>query len=148
MCPKPGVEVEALKKIGSLTPADAGENVKLGLGGVAAGGAPTGVDTLLDADSPRSLVTVSVTTNVCWDVNVCVTERPEPVAVPSPKFQEYAVICVAPVPGKLAEPSNVTWEFCTATSGDMVNDAVGVPAGGRITPGGTSRMVTSWLFTV
>jgi hypothetical protein len=88
------------------------------------------------------LVTVSVTTNVFCDVNACVTERPAAAGVPSPKFQEYDVICDAPVPGWLVEASKMTGEFMTALSGDITNAAVGDPAGGRITPGGMRRMAT------
>jgi hypothetical protein len=73
--------------------------------------------------------------------NVWATVRPLPV-VPSPKLHAYDVICVAPVPIVLGDASNVTGTPMRAVVGDIVNAAVGVPAGGRMTPGGTRRIVT------
>ena len=103
---------------------------------------PTVTGKVLEAESPRSLVTVSVTMNVAADVNVCATVRPVPAAVPSPKVHEYDVIDVAPAPTVLADASKVTGTPVRTGVGDMLNEAVGAPAGAWITPGGTSRMST------
>src|SRR5471032_295338 len=67
---------------------------------------------------------------------------------PSPKFQAYDAMTDAPVPGVLAEASNVTGMLINAMLGDIANTAVGAPAGGRITPVGTRRIVTCSGFAV
>ena len=46
------------------------------------------------------------------------------------------------MPGLLADASNVAATFIWTGCGDTVNDAVGAPAGGRITPVGTRRIIT------
>src|SRR3979490_2510158 len=50
------------------------------------------------------------------------------------------MIEVAPVPGKLEDASKFNGTFALAGLGETVNLAVGVSAGGRITPGGTRRI--------
>ena len=132
-----------MKNTVAPTPGADGENVNVAVGNADAPPVddPTVTGKVLEAESPRSLVTVTVTLNVAATVNVCVTVRPVPL-VPSPKVHAYDVICVAPVPIELVDASNVTGTFTTTGVGDIVNAAVGVPAGAWITPGGTSRMST------
>src|SRR5438128_7755110 len=48
----------------------------------------------------------------------------------------------------LAVASNVTVAFCTTVAGENWKLAVGVSGGGRITPGGTSRIWTDSGFAV
>jgi hypothetical protein len=87
-----------------LTCGAVGEMTKSALG-VATPLTDTVCDT--DAERPRSLVTVSVTLNVAAVENACDTVWPAPVP-PSPKFHANEVIADAPVPGVLADASNVT----------------------------------------
>ena len=47
-----------------------------------------------------------------------------------------------PSPGALADASKATGAFAFTGDGENVKAAVGVEAGGRITPGGTRRIVT------
>ena len=75
-------EMSALKKIVWPAIGAAGENTKSAKG---ADGKPTVTVCDVDADVPRSLVTVNVTTNVPEDVNACVVVTPV-LVVPSPKF--------------------------------------------------------------
>jgi hypothetical protein len=93
------------------------------------------------AERPRSLVTVKLAVKVPMVAYEFVTVLPDAVP-PSPNVHAYDVIAEAPRPGMLAEASNVERTFNCTGVGVTVNDAVGAPAGGRITPGGTSRMVT------
>jgi hypothetical protein len=74
---------------------------------------------------------------------------PDP-ELPSPNVQLNETIC-AFEPGRLVEASNTTGEFAFTVVGDSENAAVGVPAGGRMTPGGTSRTsvdceTAAWKF--
>jgi len=91
------------------------------------------------AERPRSLVTVRLTVKVPVVEYEFVTVLPDAVP-PSPNVHAYDVIAEAPGPGTLAEASNVERTFNCTGVGVIVNDAVGVDAGGRITPGGTSRI--------
>jgi hypothetical protein len=58
------------------------------------------------------------------------------------------VICDAPAPATLDEASNWAAKFATGLDGDTLKAAVGVDAGGKITPGGTSRISTDVGFAV
>ena len=55
------------------------------------------------------------------------------------------MIEIAPVPGTLADASKFNGTFAEPALGDTVKLGVGVPAGGRITPGGTRRI---WAFAL
>src|SRR6516164_7406284 len=57
-------------------------------------------------------------------------------------------MAVAPVPGELDEASKFDATLKLTGVGEMVNCAVGAPAGGRMTPIGTRRMVTVSGFAV
>jgi hypothetical protein len=87
------------------------------------------------------LVTVRLTVKVPVVAYEFVTVLPDAVP-PSPNAHAYDVIAEAPWPGTLADASNVERTFICTGVGVTVNDAVGVDAGGRITPGGTSRIIT------
>ena len=110
-------------------------------------GKPTDTVCEVDAETPRSLVTVSVTTNVPEDVNTCVVVTPVPVA-PSPKFHAYETSVLvdehAPLGSvaQLVDASKLTL-FPTRMpfGGKKANAAFGVPVGGRMTPGGTRRII-------
>ena len=146
VCPVPPVDVDALKNTDAATPGLWGENVNAAVGVVGepppgSSAAPAVTGNVLDAESPRSLVTVTVTLYVAAAENVCVTALPVP-DVPSPKVHAYDVIEFAPVPAWLVEASNVTGVPATTGVGDIVNAAVGLPAGARMMPGGTRRMST------
>src|SRR6185369_9844515 len=99
---------------------------------VGADDAPTVTDWTDVADKPRSLVTVRLTVKVPVVAYEFVTVLPDAVP-PSPNAHAYDVI---------ADASNVERTFICTGVGVTVNDAVGVDAGGRITPGGTSRIIT------
>jgi hypothetical protein len=58
------------------------------------------------------------------------------------------VIDVAPDPGSLVDASKVVGTLTFTGWGDNVNAAVGEPAGGRMMPVGTSRMLAIWGVTV
>src|ERR1700730_8040325 len=114
VCPAPGVDVDALKKTVSLTPGDCGENVKSGFGNAAGRAAPTGINADADADSPRSLVTVSVTVKLATVPYVWAIVFPVPL-VPSPKSQAYVTIWLAPAPIVLGDASK--WRARPAVAG-------------------------------
>ena len=114
---------------------------------VGADDAPTVTDWTDVAERPRSLVTVRLTLKVPVVAYECVTVLPDAVP-PSPNVHAYDVIAEAPWPGMLAEASNVERTFICTGVGEIVNDAVGVDAGGRITPVGTRRIVTCSGFAV
>src|SRR6185436_20924372 len=92
---------------------------------------------VVDAEIPRSLVTVNVTWKVPAASNRWLAVTPV-AALPSPKFQLYDEICEAPEPGTLACASKIAGMPTVTGVGVTVNAAVGDPAGGRITPGETS----------
>ena len=147
MCPTPAVDVDALKNTVALTPGLCDEYVKAAVGvvepppGPPPAPAPTVTSKVLEAESPRSLVTVSTTVKVAAVAYVCAIVRPVPL-LPSPKLHEYDEIDDAPAPTWLLDASNVTGTAVTTGVGDIVNAAVGDPAGAWITPGGISRIST------
>ena len=142
VCPEPGADVEALKKTDWPTPGAVGENTKAAVGMLPA---PTRTAVVVEAWTPPVLVTVSVTLNVPFSWNVWLGETPLPNA-PSPKFHAKfvmpAVLEQADEPAQLADALNSVGRFAAAGVGEKENFGVGVTAGGRITPGGTSRIVT------
>jgi len=94
---------DALKITSSPATGGSGEKTQSPVG---EGDTPTDTVCTDEAETPRSLVTVSVTAKLPVAAKVCVTVFPD-AEPPSPKVQSYADICVAPWPGVLADASNV-----------------------------------------
>src|ERR1019366_5533503 len=142
LCPSPGRAWLASKTINWPTTGAVGENWKSAVGALPA---PTRTAVVVEAWTPPVLVTVSVTLNVPFSWNVWLGCTPDP-NVPSPKFHTKfvmpAVLVQADEPAQLADASNSVCCLADGVVGEKENFAVGVTAGGRITPGGTSRIVT------
>src|ERR1035437_5031221 len=137
LCPEPGRAWLASKLIDWLTTGADGENTKSTVGPLPA---PTRTAVVVEAWAPPVLVTVSVTLNVPFNLNVWLGETPLP-NVPSPKshakFVMPAVLEQADEPAQLADALNSVAWLADAGVGEKENFGVGVSAGGRITPGGT-----------
>ena len=136
LCPEPGRAWLASKTINWPTTGAVGENWKSAVGPLPA---PTRTAVVVEAWAPPVLVTVSVTLKV-W-VGLWLVD-PEPSPKSHAKFVMPAVLEQADEPAQLADALNSVAWLADAGVGEKENFGVGVSAGGRITPGGTSRIVT------
>jgi len=139
--PEPASEADALKKIVSPTAGDPGDVLNVGLG---RSGEPIDTCCVVDAAIPRSLVSVSVTTNDPDTLKVWFTTRPAALA-PSPKVhanETTSLLAVVQLPLTIDPAVNCAVMFADGEVGDSVMHGDGVEAGGRMTPTGTRRINT------